>query len=223
MKLACGLAAALAVAFVHAAPLTALRLVALSNAGNQELTLPLAATDAATGEGMLGTTYAAQWTREGPRLALHVTRKDDGAYWRLALQATFAPACETLKIGYGSLPVALPLKRITKPGQCYWFWENGRPDWIAATGPDGASALVPETATHHGFFLIRQPDGSTLAQFALDAWKPGDSTDIAVRLGDETALPQASREAPPGKNRLGSGFIRVGSDGHGFVTPAGQP
>jgi hypothetical protein len=207
-----------------AEPLTKLSVVALSTAANQELELPLVGP--AAGEGTLGTTYRVQWTRDGDRFTVRATREDEGKYWRLALQARFAAQGAQLRLGYGDTIVPLALSAVEKPGQFYWFWENGRPSWVLMSGAEPAVAVAPETSTHHGFFLIRETSGETLAQFALDAWQPGESAEIALRvLRDEAALalcrPPVPADLPP--SRLGRGLVQVNAVGDGFVTPDGKP
>jgi hypothetical protein len=218
----------------HAALLTGLSVVALSTDGNQELSLPLVAEGPTRGEGMLGITYQVGWTREGAAYRVMITRQDEGKYWRLAVQARFAPEVAALTLGYGDLPVRIPLAANKKVGQFYWFWENGRPDWLVGESSSGAEGLVPLTATHHGFFLIRNPDGSHLAQFALDSWKPGESVAWAWRVVRGTEAAGLCRPGnPAGQSRSGGqpgriagptrGFIRVSATGTDFATPDGKP
>ena len=218
----------------HAAALTDLRVVALATDGNRELILPLAADGPTRGEGMLGTTYQVGWTREGAAYRVIVTRQDEGKYWRLAIQAHFAPEVAALTLGYGDLPVRIPLAANKKVGQFYWFWENGRPDWLVGESKGGAEGLVPQAASHHGFFLIRNPDGSHVAQFALDAWKPGESVKWACRVvRGEEALDLCRPGNPAGQSRSDGqpgriagptrGLVRVNAPGTGFATPDGKP
>lgn len=223
---------------VQASTLLGLHVVALSTAGNQELALPFTANGPNQGEGMLGTTYQLTWTRQGTHYHVRLTRQDEAVYWRLAVEVQFAREVDYLTLGYGDLPVPLSLQANRKSGQFYWFWENGRPNWLQSQGGGEPVAIVPEAATHHGFFLLRNPDGSHGAQFALDAWKPGDSVEWAFRVewGTEaTNLGRQDISPPPARledgpaeevarsNPLGSGFIRVNAEGTGFQTSDGQP
>jgi hypothetical protein len=222
----------------QAATLTGLYAVALAIDGNREAPLPVTVGGPTQGEVMLATTYQVTWTRQGDAYHVRFTRQDEATYWRLAVEARFAPEVSDLTLGYGNLPVPLPLAANRKSGQFYWFWENGRPNWLLAEGGGTSVAIVPQTNAQHGFFLLRNPDGSHAAQFALDAWKPGESVEWAFRMvrGAEATrfgrrgipAPPARLEAGPneevaGSSPLAPGFVRVNSDGTGFLDPDGKP
>lgn len=199
-----------------------LAVVAFSaEAGNSRVELPGPGLGRVSGEAMLGTAYRVRWFREGSEWRIRATRTDRTKVWRLALEARYPSATTALTPWHFTLPVRVPLAPIARRGQAYWVWTIGVPSRLVSEAPDGRAALTPITSSHHGFWILGEADGTTSAQFGLDAWEVNASTEMAFRLGPAAAA-QPAVTPPPGPSTL-KGFLRVDRQGWAFTDAAGKP
>lgn len=181
--------------------------------------------------------FRVEWSRKGESLRARITKLADAWVGRLALDLRFAPDSAEVVFGCNDVPVRLPMDRASK-GQVVWVWSYGIPSWITATQGGSSGGATIDSATTHGYFVDRYPDGTIVASICMD-WpkEAGQSVEIPLRLvtGMSPEALQAERrqrlgaevDPPVDTDRLerlrAEGFVRVDAAGTGFETADGRP